>query len=426
MRLFEEPAGGAAYGVAVAAVLAAAVLKWALGVDSAAAAFLLANFIVAFSAAAAGFRVGCVAGLTAVLVARVVHNVPLAPSLAFLSEALLLAWLTAVLAYAVDDDGRLLEEKDRRIRMLQGDVRRLQAIDVAAAQLESAATDYAIVPLDYEGRIAAWRPGAARLFGRAESLEGQPVTELVGAESAEVLLAAVDRARAGAVGTLSAVVQRPSGTAFDADIDVRPLTGNRFDGFVLLVRDRTREQQWDAFAASSADAQVALREEADVAQRQLATLQHITDPELNALPASEAAAALLERLRTAIDADGAALVRVGPFRRRILSLSDTLAAQGTADRRQNDARAPQDRVLMIHNDPARVAAASLVSWPETVSSLIAVPVLSGGVVEGAIEVVGLRSRRSTEWEIALVQVAAARIAGRLKDESYLDASGAVA
>jgi GAF domain-containing protein len=68
---------------------------------------------------------------------------------------------------------------------------------------------------------------------------------------------------------------------------------------------------------------------------------------------------------------------------------------------------------------------SLVNWPETVTSLIAVPVVSGGTIEGAIEVVGLRSRRSTEWEIALVQVVAARIAGRMQDESYLDA-GAVA
>jgi hypothetical protein len=36
-------------------------------------------------------------------------------------------------------------------------------------------------------------------------------------------------------------------------------------------------------------------------------------------------------------------------------------------------------------------------------------------------VVGRRPRRSTEWEIALVQVVAARIAGRVHDESYLDA-----
>jgi hypothetical protein len=38
-------------------------------------------------------------------------------------------------------------------------------------------------------------------------------------------------------------------------------------------------------------------------------------------------------------------------------------------------------------------------------------VLHGGRLQGAIEVVDLRGRRSTEWEIALIQVVAARTAG---------------
>src|SRR6185295_12945139 len=105
-------------------------------------------------------------------------------------------------------------------------------------------------------------------------------------------------------------------------------------------RDRTRENAWRAFADSSAELQAALRDEADVAHRQLATLQHVTDPSVNALPASQAAAALLERLRAAIDADGAALVRVGAFRRRLISVNEQLQEEGVAERRQNDARTP--------------------------------------------------------------------------------------
>ena len=38
-----------------------------------------------------------------------------------------------------------------------------------------------------------------------------------------------------------------------------------------------------------------------------------------------------------------------------------------------------------------------------------------------MEVVNRTGRRATEWEIALVQVVAARIAGFLEDESYMDA-----
>jgi GAF domain-containing protein len=423
MRTPEEGPNPAAYWAAISAVLLAAGAKWIAGLTDPASAFVLFAAVVAFSAAAAGFEVGLVAALAAMLAARIADGAPLWTSAAFLAEALLVAWLAATLSYAVEDDGRILEEKDRRIHALQAEVRRLQAVAIASARLETTPIEYAIVLLDFEGRISAWRDGAARLFGRDASVEGAPASALLGAESAAAFDGALRAARGGGTGRLDAAVWRPDGSGFDAEIEVRPLTANRFDGMVMLVRDRTREHEWNAFAASSADAQVALREEADVAHRQLATLQHVTDPTLNALPASQAAAALLDRLRVAIDADGAALIRVGPFRRRILSLSDSLAAQGAADRRQNDARAPQDRVLLVHNDPARVSSMSLVSWPETVSSLIAVPVVSGGNVEGAIEVVGLRSRRSTEWEIALVQVVAARIAGRLQDESY---AGAVA
>jgi hypothetical protein len=419
------PAVRTAHVVAIGAVLAATLLKWSVGLNSPAAAFVLVSAIVAICGAAGGFDAGCVAALTAVLAGRIVDGIALAPSLVFLAEGLVLARVTATLAAAVEDDGRLFEQKDGRIRALQDEVRRLAAIDAACARLESASTDYAPVVLDFEGRISSWRSGAARLFGDHWSMLGHPAAQLLGESDADAFEGALRAAREGRAGRVSARVDRGDGRSFDADIEIHALTGNRFDGFVMLVRDRTREQQWDAFAASSADAQVALREEADVAHRQLATLQHVTDPSLNALPASQAAAALLERLRVAIDADGVALIRVGPFRRRIVSLGDSLAAQGAAERRQNDARTPQDRVLLVQNDAARVAAMSLVNWPETVTSLIAVPVVSGGTIEGAIEVVGLRSRRSTEWEIALVQVVAARIAGRMQDESYLDA-GAVA
>ena len=40
-----------------------------------------------------------------------------------------------------------------------------------------------------------------------------------------------------------------------------------------------------------------------------------------------------------------------------------------------------------------------------------------------MEVVNRTGRRATEWEIALVQVVAARIAGFLEDESYTDSGG---
>src|SRR5262245_55666425 len=81
------------------------------------------------------------------------------------------------------------------------------------------------------------------------------------------------------------------------------------------------------------------------------------------------------------------------------------------------------RTLIIHNDPSGVAEVSAAVWPHDVSSLIAVPVVRPGSKPAVMEVVNRTGRRATEWEIALIQVVAERIAGFLEDEFYTE-SGA--
>src|SRR5207249_11324954 len=144
--------------------------------------------------------------------------------------------------------------------------------------------------------------------------------------------------------------RRADGGEFEANVELQPLTEPGCDGFTMLVHDRTREQEWQAFTASTTDAQVALREEADVAHRQLATLQHVTDPSLYALPTGDVVTALLDRLRDAVDADGVALVRGSGARRRVVAASDGLQPTGAADRADQIA---DPRTLLIQNDPAR-------------------------------------------------------------------------
>lgn len=122
----------------------------------------------------------------------------------------------------------------------------------------------------------------------------------------------------------------------------------------------------------------------------------------------------------AIDADGVAFVRAPPFRRTVMFAPSGLDAPVSTERR--DVRVADDRILLVHNDRGRVTASSQIDWPEGVSSLIAVPVVAGGRVEGTIEVVMRRARRSTEWEIALIQVVAARIAGRVPDSAFVSAN----
>jgi hypothetical protein len=68
---------------------------------------------------------------------------------------------------------------------------------------------------------------------------------------------------------------------------------------------------------------------------------------------------------------------------------------------------------------------SAARWPEGISSLITVPVVKAGTTQAVVEVANARGRRATEWELALIQVVAARIAGLARDEISSDA-GAVA
>ena len=71
---------------------------------------------------------------------------------------------------------------------------------------------------------------------------------------------------------------------------------------------------------------------------------------------------------------------------------------------------------------AQVAEQSLLCWPNDTASLLSVPVVYAADVEGTIEVVDRRGRRSTEWEIALLQVVAARVAGLAHDQGYADSA----
>jgi hypothetical protein len=135
---------------------------------------------------------------------------------------------------------------------------------------------------------------------------------------------------------------------------------------------------------------------------------------------------LLDRLREAIDAEGVALVYMEKFRRRVICAESGLQCERGVYRPPLDMRrADAGRTLMIHNDAAAVAESSAAGWPADVTSMMAMPVVRAGSTQAVMEVVYRTGRRATEWEIALVQVAAARIAGLLQEDRYAD-SGAVA
>jgi PAS domain S-box-containing protein len=380
------------------------------GLTGATPTFLLSSAVVAFSASVGGLSAGVVAAFVALLAARVTSQVEPVAGMWFIIEALLISVLVARLSAALQQQRRQLSAGEARVLELESLVRQGRAIDIALGHLEEVSTDDVLVILDQAGRITGWRAGAVRLYGcAAEDVLGMSGAALfcpaVPDEDFERFLAEASR---HGVARQSGRHRRADGAQFDADVEVRPLVEH--GGFTMLTRDRTRRQEWQAFAASAADEGTVLREEAAVAQRQLATLQRVTDPSLNALPGPHLVTTLLDRLREAVEAGGVALVRFDEPEGGVLPATDGLQPQGVVSQGQSDTRGLADgRILLIQNDPPRVAELTAVGWPGTVSSLIAVPVLCGGRLEGAIEVVHERGRRSTEWEIALIQVVAARV-----------------
>jgi GAF domain-containing protein len=107
------------------------------------------------------------------------------------------------------------------------------------------------------------------------------------------------------------------------------------------------------------------------------------------------------------------------------------ASSGISPLGRNKGRQPvfsdykNGRTALIHNDAERVVDTSLCLWPDDVSSLIAVPVVHAGRLQLVVEVANYRARRSTEWELALIQVVAERAAGLLRQDAYI-ATDAVA
>ena len=185
---------------------------------------------------------------------------------------------------------------------------------------------------------------------------------------------------------------------------------------------RTRQQELKTLEQASSATQCALRDEADMARRQLTTLQSVTDPSLNSLAGGELVSSLLDRVRAALDADGVAVCHVIGVRGRVFSASSGLQPIQDGTRVPSDLRGHHTgRTTLIHNDAPRVVNTSLCRWPDEVTSLMAVPVVHGGRLQLVVEVANRRARRSTEWELALIQVVAERAAGLLRQDIYTNA-----
>ncbi len=403
------------HGVGLGAVGAALVVRWMLGVTANEPQFWLFSSAIAVSAALGGAAPALVAALASLLSARIIDGATLTAGLLFVAEGLAVAFVVVLLRALLDQERQRMTALEPWMLELKTSEREGRLVNSAFSQLDEAAAGTVVVTLDRTGRVSSWRAGATRLYGI-------PAAEIVGASPAPLFMdiaedgfaRLITEARQGEAGSVGRQA-RADGSAFEAEVRIRPLSRGGFDGFVMIVRDLTDQQAY-----------LQLQREADVANRQLLTLRHLTDPSLNSLDGDAFASTLLDRLRAAIDAEGVAMIYMEKFRRRVMCAASGMQCERGVYRPPLDLRrADAGRTLMIHNDAAAVAESSAAGWPADVASMMTMPVVRGGTTQAMVEVVYRTGRRATEWEIALVQVAAARIAGFLHDSPYAD-SGAVA
>jgi PAS domain S-box-containing protein len=401
-----------AFAVALLLVGAVAALKHVSGLTVFNASFTMYLLVIAFVSARSGYAPGLVATLAVALVSYygIDGTAETAGQVWFLVEAI------GIVAVVGTTSSRLAQTKAQlaaargSIRDLQGRDRRGRLVDAAMRHLESVNSETAVVIVNERGHIAEWRDSAERLYGyTAEQAIGSPGAMLFAGvptapEFADLL------AEARLTGCLRRLVahSRNDGTRLNVEMEIKPSAELDAPGFTLTATNLARRREWDAYREAAARAQAALQQAADEARHQLAALETLTDPSLNPLAGTATVAELLERLRTTIDADAVALVRNGRVR------SELLAALGLAPYGVASLEKPlptAGRVIMIHNDTGRVAQVSALRWPSTVASLMIVPVIYNGEVCSTIEVASERSRRSTDFDVALVRITADRLAG---------------
>ena len=413
----------ALHGFAIGVVAGAALLQWILRTSTDEPQFWLFHVAIALSAAYGGTAPALVATLLSVLLARVGSAAPLSTAFLFGLEGLLIAFVVLRMAKAIQDLRRSLGALNSSTRELKSAERQARRVDCALSRLDQALEDTALILLDQTGHVSDWRAGATHLYGIESG-------EMVGRSAATLFddLGEADFSRLLSEARRAATRHtrrqlRADGTTFAAEIEISPLVSAGLDGFTMIVRNLTYQQARAAADWSTAEAHAQLRAEVELAQRQLSTLQDLTDPTLNSLGDVQFVTALLDRLRTAINAEGVALIHFGRRPHHLFCATSGVQCQRGHDRPVVDVETDTARTLMIHNDPSGVAEVSAAVWPDDVSSLIAVPVVRAGSKPSVMEVVNRTGRRATEWDIALVQVVAARIAGFLEDEFYTDSAG---
>ena len=258
----------------------------------------------------------------------------------------------------------------------------------------------------------------------ADDASGSSLATISGDSAAANLLAAATTAGGESPSRASAVHRRSDGSRMHVEIEVRR-GHHASDHLTVAVYDLSRRRETEDFRDAALRAQTALQQAADDARWQVGVLEALTDPAVNPIAGATAINELLDRLRSAVGADGVALVQLNRTTTRVVATAGLRAPQvRTGSGATNGA--VDGRVVLVHNDASRVAQVSALAWPATVSSILIVPVGIKGPAAFRIEVVNERRAPATEWDLALARIVADRLAQAMLQQIAADSANAVA
>ena len=281
-----------AHILAASAVAGAFLLQWTLGRAAGEPQFWLFHVAIVLTAAYGGAAATLVATLLSVLLARLSSAVPMSTALLFGAEGLLIGLVVLRMTKVIQDLRRSLKDSDRELESAE---RQRTRMDRALNRLDQASEDTAVILLDQAGYVSDWRSGATRLYGSDSREMVSTGAAALFDESGRMDFPRLLAAARGATTRRSCRQVRVDGTMFEAEIEVSPLSPHGLDGFTMIVRDLTHQQARAAADWSTAETHAQLRGEVELAQRQLLTLQDLTDPTLNLLGAVQFVSELLDR-----------------------------------------------------------------------------------------------------------------------------------
>ena len=419
-------------GHLVALLLVAVVwsAKHVTGLTDGSALYTVYGFTIALAAMVGGLAPGAVATMAAVLLvnADAPASVFSAARMMFALEGLGLTVMVAGIRRRLRETSTDLGAAESANQALTEEVRRARISHDAFEHLGEMAADTAAFVVNAQGLIVEWPRSAVRLYGFTEAhMLGSHVSAVLEESwrpaALDDLLAGDDREastrRAG-------VHRRADGTPLHAEFAIKRCGLHDREHFTVAVEDLARRRETDAFREAALRAQTALQLAADEARAQLETLEALTDPAVSVVAGSAGVDDLLDRLRSALRAEGVALVRVGRASTRIVAAAGLQPVASGKPGGPPSTGPGDSRVTLVHNDASRVAQVSAVQWPPTVSSILVVPVRYSGPVAFRIEVVNERRAPSTEWDLALARIVADRLASARVLHAPVDSADAVA